>query len=123
MLFRSPGLVTKEKAERGKTPTDTWWNTIVSPTGKEKTGYPTQKPIAILNRIIKVHSTLGSTVMDFFAGSGSFGEAAVRNGRNVILVDNNPAALETMKKRLSFAEPNIIEVSIGESNKEVSEKV
>jgi len=103
--YMAPGLVTKEKAERGKAPTDTWWQTIVSPNGKEKTGYPTQKPIAVLNRIIKVHSDPGDRILDFFAGSGTTGEAAIRNRRNAVLVDNNKEAMHVMCKRLAFAQP------------------
>lgn len=103
--YMAPGLVGPEKAARGKTPTDTWWNTIVSPGGKENTGYPTQKPLAILNRIVRVHSNPGDRLLDFFAGSGGFGEAAARNGRSCVLVDNNPEAMEVMGKRLGFAAP------------------
>lgn len=99
--YMAPNLVGKEKAKIGKTPTDVWWNTIVSPNGKEKTGYATQKPLAILNRIVKIHSNYGDKLCDFFAGSGSFGEAAYRQGRDCILVDNNPQAIEIMKKRFS----------------------
>jgi site-specific DNA-methyltransferase (adenine-specific) len=103
--YMAPELVGAEKAARGKTPTDVWWHTIVSPTGKEKTGYPTQKPLGILQRIVRVHSSPGERLLDFFAGSGTFGEAAARNGRDCVLVDDNPAALEVMAKRLAFAEP------------------
>jgi len=99
--YMAPGLVGPEKAARGKTPTDTWWLTIVSPTGQEKTGYPTQKPLALLKRIIQASSRPGDTVLDFFAGSGTTGEAAFQLGRKFILVDNNPDALEVMKKRLA----------------------
>jgi site-specific DNA-methyltransferase (adenine-specific) len=102
--YMAPGLVTPEKRARGKLPTDTWWNTIVSPTGKEKTGYPTQKPLAILERIVKVHSKPGDQLLDFFAGSGSFGDAADRHERDVTLVDSNPAAIRTMRKRFSKRE-------------------
>ena len=91
--YLAPALVGPEKAARGKTPTDVWWNTIVSPTGREKNGYPTQKPRAILDRIVKVHSRPGARVLDFFAGSGTFGEG--------VLVDNNPDALAVMKKRFA----------------------
>ena len=98
--YMAPGLVGPEKAAKGKTPTDTWWMTIVSPTGKEKTGYPTQKPLALLERIIKVHTNPGDVVLDFFAGSGTTGEAALRLGRKAILVDQNPQALEVMRRRL-----------------------
>ena len=103
--YMAPGLVGPEKAARGKTPTDTWWHTIVSPNGKEKNGYPTQKPLAILNRIVKVHSDPGNRILDFFAGSGTTGEAAVRNGRDAVLVDNNPEAIRVMEKRLAFVNP------------------
>lgn len=105
--YMAPGLVGPEKAERGKTPTDVWWNTIVSPTGKEKTGYPTQKPLSIISRIVKVHSNPGDRLLDFFAGSGTLGEAAVRLGRSAVLVDNNPEAMEVMVKRLAFAHPRL----------------
>ncbi|MEJ2757972.1 MAG: site-specific DNA-methyltransferase [Anaerolineales bacterium] len=99
--YMAPGLVGKEKAKKGKLPTDTWWHTIVSPTGKEKTGYPTQKPLGILRRIVLASSNEGDLVMDFFAGSGTTGEAALELGRNFILVDDNPTAIEVMKKRFS----------------------
>jgi site-specific DNA-methyltransferase (adenine-specific) len=98
--YMAPGLVGAEKAARGKTPTDVWWHTIVSPTGKEKTGYPTQKPLGILERIVRVHSNPGDTVMDFFAGSGTTGVAAARNGRRSILVDQSAEACELMRDRL-----------------------
>ncbi|MCC6572815.1 MAG: site-specific DNA-methyltransferase [Planctomycetes bacterium] len=106
--YMAPGLVGEAKAARGKTPTDTWWHTIVSPTGKEKTGYPTQKPLGILERIIKVHSRPGDVVLDFFAGSGTTGVAAANLQRSFILADNNPQALEVMRKRLAFAKPEIV---------------
>jgi site-specific DNA-methyltransferase (adenine-specific) len=107
--YMAPGLVGPEKAKRGKTPTDTWWNTIVSPNGREKTGYPTQKPLAIIDRIMRVHSNPGDRVLDFFAGSGTIGESAVRLGRSAVLVDSNPEALEVMSKRLAFAQPEFHE--------------
>jgi site-specific DNA-methyltransferase (adenine-specific) len=100
----APGLVGPEKAALGKTPTDTWWHTIVSPNGHEKTGYPTQKPRGILDRIVKVHSRPGDLLLDFFAGSGSFGEAALALGRKCILVDNNPEALQVMDARFARAD-------------------
>ena len=104
--YMAPGLVGKEKAARGKTPTDVWWHTIVSPTGTEKTGYPTQKPLGVLERIVKVHSNPGDTVLDFFAGSGTTGEAAARNGRDYILVDSNPEAARVMAERLAGYAPS-----------------
>ena len=105
--YMAPGLVGPTKAAAGKTPTDTWWHTIVSPNGREKTGYPTQKPRGILDRIVKVHSSPGDVLLDFFAGSGTFGEAAVVHGRSCILVDNNPEAMEVMEKRFAGAGEDI----------------
>ncbi len=105
--YMAPELVGPEKVARGKTPTDTWWHTIVSPTGKEKLGYPTQKPLGILNRIVRVHSNPGDLLLDFFAGSGTLGEAAVRNGRRAVLVDSSEEALEVMARRLAFAQPTL----------------
>ena len=97
--YMAPGLVGKDKASRGKTPTDVWWHTIVHTKGKEKTGYPTQKPRGIIDRILKVHTKPGDLVCDFFAGSGTTGESARELGRRVILIDNNPEAIKVMKDR------------------------
>ncbi len=97
--YMAPGLVGKEKAENGKFPTDTWWHTIVPTNSKEKTGYPTQKPVGILKRIIAASSDPGDVVMDFFAGSGTVGEVCLEMQRDFILIDNNPQALQVMKKR------------------------
>lgn len=97
--YMAPGLVGKEKAARGKFPTDTWWHTIVGTNSKEKTGYPTQKPVGILRRIVAVSSNPGDVVLDFFAGSGTVGEVCFDLGRNFILVDNNPQAINVMQKR------------------------
>lgn len=97
--YMAPDLVGEEKAARGKTPTDTWWHTIVSPNGREKTGYPNQKPRGILDRIVKVHSRRGDQLLDFFAGSGSFGESAVAFGRNCILIDDHIEAMQVMARR------------------------
>lgn len=99
--YMAPGLVTPEKVERGKLPTDVWWHTIVSPTGKEKTGYPTQKPEGILRRIIQASSREGDTVLDFFAGSGTTAAVAASLGRNFIVIDQNPEALAVMRKRFA----------------------
>ena len=106
--YMAPGLVTPEKAKRGKTPTDVWWHTIVSPSGKEKTGYATQKPLGVLERIIKVHSKRGDLVVDFFGGSGTTGEAAALNDRRFLLVDSNPEAIEVMVERLARFDPELI---------------
>jgi site-specific DNA-methyltransferase (adenine-specific) len=107
--YMAPGLVTEEKVAKGKLPTDVWWHTIVSPTGKEKTGYPTQKPIGILRRIIQASSQKGDVVLDFFAGSGTTGVVANQLGRRFILVDQNPEALEVIKQRLGGVQYALVE--------------
>jgi site-specific DNA-methyltransferase (adenine-specific) len=106
--YMAPGLVGPQKARRGKTPTDVWWHTIVPTTGSERTGYPTQKPLAVLRRVVQVHSKPGETVLDFFAGSGTSGEAAASLGRRFILVDSNPRAVRIMARRLAFANPECV---------------
>jgi site-specific DNA-methyltransferase (adenine-specific) len=97
--YMAPGLVGPEKASRGKLPTDTWWHTIVATNSREKTGYPTQKPRGVIDRIIRASSNPGDTVLDFFAGSGTIGESCLQLGRYFILIDNNPHALEVMADR------------------------
>jgi site-specific DNA-methyltransferase (adenine-specific) len=97
--YMAPGLVGPEKSARGKLPTDTWWHTIVATNSKEKTGYPTQKPLGILNRIIKASSNTGGLVLDFFAGSGTTGMSCLQLDRRFILIDNNLQALQVMAKR------------------------
>ncbi|NUL46309.1 site-specific DNA-methyltransferase [Cellulosimicrobium funkei] len=99
--YMAPGLVTPEKVARGKLPTDVWWHTIVSPTGKEKTGYPTQKPLGLLKRMVAASSRKDDWVLDFFAGSGTLGAAAAALQRRFVLVDQNPEALEVMRRRLA----------------------
>jgi site-specific DNA-methyltransferase (adenine-specific) len=98
--YMAPGLVTPEKVERGKLPTDVWWHTIVSPTGKEKTGYATQKPEGILRRIVQASSAPGDWVLDFFAGSGTTGAVAHKLGRRFVLMERNPDAIAIMRTRL-----------------------
>jgi len=97
--YMAPGLVGKEKAARGKLPTDTWWHTIVGTNSHEKTGYPTQKPVGVIKRIITASSNPGDVVLDFFAGSGTVGEVCLALGRRFILIDNNPQAIAVMKER------------------------
>ncbi len=99
--YMAPGLVSKEKVAKGKLPTDTWWHTIVGTNSKEKTGYPTQKPLPIIERILAASSDPGDLVLDFFAGSGTTGAACLKLGRRFVLVDNNPQSIEVMKKRFS----------------------
>ena len=110
--YMAPRLVGAEKAARGKTPTDVWWQTIVPTAGRERTGYPTQKPLKILERIVAVHSSPGDTVLDFFAGSGTTGEAAARAGRDFVLVDHSEEAVAVMTRRLAFAGPTVRRVGV-----------
>ena len=98
--YMAPGLVTREKVEKGKLPTDVWWHTIVSPTGKEKTGYPTQKPLGILRRIISASTKQGDRVLDFFAGSGTTAHAAWELKREFVVIDQNPESLKVIRQRL-----------------------
>jgi site-specific DNA-methyltransferase (adenine-specific) len=106
--YMAPGLVGPEKAARGKLPTDTWWHTIVPTSGTERTGYPTQKPLGILRRIIRASSNPGDLVLDFFAGSGTTGMAAMELDRSFLLIDSNEQALAVMAQRFSDADVSII---------------
>jgi site-specific DNA-methyltransferase (adenine-specific) len=117
--YMAPGLVGVEKAQQGKTPTDVWWLTIVPTNSKEKTGYPTQKPLKLLERIVRVHSAVGDWVLDFFAGSGTTGEAAARLGRRFVLIDNHPDAIRIMAQRLAFANPEVVGMEVEIPNNSV----
>jgi site-specific DNA-methyltransferase (adenine-specific) len=97
----APSLVGPAKAARGKIPTDVWFITVVPTNSREKTGYPTQKPLKLLERIVRVHSSPGDLVLDFFAGSGTTGIAAANLGRRFLLIDSSPAAITIMRKRLA----------------------
>ncbi|HYM54375.1 MAG TPA: site-specific DNA-methyltransferase, partial [Solirubrobacteraceae bacterium] len=98
--YMAPGLVTPEKAARGKLPTDVWWHTIVPTSGREKTGYPTQKPEGIVRRMVQASTRPGDWCLDFFAGSGTLGAVAAQLGRHYVLIDSNPRAVEVMRVRL-----------------------
>ncbi len=99
--YMAPGLVGADKAARGKRLTDTWWSTIVPTNSRERTGYPTQKPLAILRRIVRTSCPPDGLVADFFAGSGTTGEAACESGRRFLLVDNSAEAIGVMRRRFS----------------------
>jgi site-specific DNA-methyltransferase (adenine-specific) len=103
--YMAPGLVTAEKAARGKLPTDVWWHTIVPTSGREKTGYPTQKPEGIVRRMVQASSRPGDWCLDFFAGSGTLGAVAARLGRRYVLIDSNPQAVAIMRARLAPLPP------------------
>jgi site-specific DNA-methyltransferase (adenine-specific) len=102
--YMAPGLVTPEKAALGKLPTDVWWHTIVPTNGREKTGYPTQKPEGIVRRMVVASSRRGDMCLDFFAGSGTLGAVAAKNGRGYVLIDENPEAIEVATRRLAAIE-------------------
>ncbi len=112
--YMAPGLVTAEKAARGKLPTDVWWHTIVSPTGAEKTGYPTQKPEGIVRRMVQASTEPGDWCLDFFAGSGTLGAAAASLGRHFVLIDSNPEAVAVARKRLGIDRSPIGEGNVAE---------
>ena len=99
--YMTPGLVGKEKAVRGKRPTDVWFHTIVPTNGREKTGYPTQKPEGVLRRIVSASSRPGGWCLDPFAGSGTVGAACRNLGRRFVLIDSNPVALDVMRRRFA----------------------
>jgi site-specific DNA-methyltransferase (adenine-specific) len=101
--YMAPGLVTAEKAARGKLPTDVWWHTIVSPTGREKTGYPTQKPEGIVRRMVQASSAPGDWCLDPFAGSGTLGAVCAALGRRFVLMDSNPEAVAVAEARLAVS--------------------
>jgi len=103
--YMAPGLVTAEKAARGKLPTDCWWHTIVPTNGREKTGYPTQKPEGIVRRMVQASTRPGDWCLDFFAGSGTLGAAAAKLGRHYVLIDSNPEAENVMRERLGIPAP------------------
>jgi site-specific DNA-methyltransferase (adenine-specific) len=103
--YMAPGLVTAERATRGKLPTDVWWHTIVPTSGREKTGYPTQKPEGIVRRMVHASTKPGDWCLDFFAGSGTLGAVAAQLGRHYVLIDSNPQAFEVMKARLGAPGP------------------
>lgn len=106
--YMAPGLVGPEKAARGKLPTDVWWCTIVPTNGRERTGYPTQKPEKLLERIIRASSRPGDVVLDFFTGSGTTGVVAKRLGRRCLLVDNNPVAVDIARQRLKIVQGDLV---------------
>lgn len=107
--YMAPGLVSQEKRERGKFPTDVWWHTIVATNGKEKTGYPTQKPLGVLRRILQASANPGDVVVDFFAGSGTTGEAALERGCSFILIDQNEEAIRVMRERFAGVDVEWVE--------------
>ncbi|MGA7434543.1 MAG: site-specific DNA-methyltransferase [Solirubrobacterales bacterium] len=98
--YMAPGLVTPEKAARGKLPTDVWWHTIVPTNGSEKTGYPSQKPEGIIRRMVEASTRPGDWCLDFFCGSGTLGAVAAKLERNYVLIDSNPEAIEIATGRL-----------------------
>lgn len=107
--YMAPGLVSPEKRERGKLPTDVWWHTIVPTNGREKTGYPNQKPEGVLRRVLEPSSRVGDWVLDFFAGSGTTGAVARAMGRRFVMIDSNPEAIDVMRKRFGATQMNYVD--------------
>jgi len=113
--YMAPGLVTPEKAAKGKLPTDVWWHTIVPTNGREKTGYPTQKPEGIIRRMVHASTKPGDWCLDFFAGSGTIGAVAASLDRHYVLIDSNPEAIEVIRARLDGQEshtPDLEETAV-----------
>jgi site-specific DNA-methyltransferase (adenine-specific) len=106
--YMAPGLVTPEKAAKGKLPTDVWWHTIVPTNGREKTGYATQKPEGIVRRMVHASTRPGDWCLDFFSGSGTLGAVAADLGRNYVLIDQNPEAIAVSRRRLSVSQPEAV---------------
>ena len=79
---------------------DVWDISIINSQAKEDVGYATQKPEALIERIIKASSNEGSIVLDVFGGSGTTAAVAERLGRRWIVIDNNPQAIEIIKARI-----------------------
>lgn len=102
--YMAPGLVTPEKAEQGKLPTDVWWHTIVPTNGSEKTGYPSQKPEGVIRRMVQASTRPGDWCLDFFCGSGTLGAVAAKLGRSYVLIDSSPEAIEISRSRLAGIE-------------------
>jgi site-specific DNA-methyltransferase (adenine-specific) len=119
--YMAPSLVTAEKAVRGKVPTDVWWHTIVPTNGKEKTGYPSQKPEGVLRRIVQASSAPGAWVLDFFAGSGTTGAVARQLDRRFLLIDDSPEALAVMEKRLGSTRVTYLD-AVNDSGTPISAK-
>lgn len=113
--YLAPELQPPERAARGKVPTDVWWLSVVNTRSRERTGYPTQKPVRLLERIVRVHSDPGDLVVDPFAGSGTTGEAAARLDRRYVLIDANPGAVAVMRRRLAWSQPQVV-AARGESS-------
>ena len=118
--YMAPSLVTAEKAARGKLPTDVWWHTIVPTNGKEKTGYPSQKPEGVLRRIVQASSAPGAWVLDFFAGSGTTGAVARQLDRRFVLIDDSPDALAVMQQRLGSTQVTYLDAINGDGPSHLS---
>ncbi len=98
--YMAPGLQKDPaRAASGKVPTDVWWMSIVGTQSKERNGYPTQKPVKLIERAILASCPQGGTVLDPFAGSGTTGQAALNLSRPFTLVDLSPWAIEVMQER------------------------
>ncbi len=103
---RKAGFGKVPDLDRGKVPEDWWYFPVVARLHGERTGYPTQKPEALLERIILASSNKGDVVADFFCGSGTTAVVAAKNGRKFITSDVLPRAFHTARSR--FAESSSV---------------
>ena len=92
----------KENIYKGKNPTNVWEIGRLNSNSKERVGHPMQKPIVIIERLIKALSYPGSYVLDFFAGSGTVGRVCIEKGRHCIMCDNDSSSLKFFKRHISL---------------------
>lgn len=91
-----------ENTIKGKNPTNVWEINRLNGNSKERVGHPTQKPVKIINRLVKALSYPGSIVLDFFAGSGTVGRVCITEGRHCLMCDNDPSTIDYFKKHLEL---------------------
>jgi site-specific DNA-methyltransferase (adenine-specific) len=91
-----------ESVEKGRNPTNVWRIGRLNGNSLERVGHPTQKPAAVIERLVRALSYPGSTVLDFFAGSAVTARVAIQEGRNSISTDADPVFREYYAKQLEF---------------------
>lgn len=100
-----------ENTKKGKNPTNVWEIGRLNGNSKERVGHPTQKPVAIIDRIVKSLSYPGSVILDFFAGSGTTGRVAIKEGRHCLMCDNNASSLDFFSKHIEMMKKNEGDIS------------
>ena len=91
-----------ENTMKGKNPTNVWEINRLNGNSKERVGHPTQKPVEIIERLVRALSYPGSVVLDFFAGSGTVGRVCITEGRHCLLCDRDSASIEYFNKHLAL---------------------